>query len=73
MIGNAVKLTVLIQDGLFRWRPLPFTCLLREYPTMVCHYGGIAEDVTRVGHAIGSNPTSMRRIYRYPTLGNQII
>ena len=35
-------------------------------------YGGIAEDVTRVGHAIGSNPTSMRRIYRYPTLGDQI-
>ena len=36
------------------------------------YYGGIAEDVTRVGHAIGSNPTSMRRIYRYPTLGDQI-
>lgn len=36
------------------------------------YYGGIAEEVTRIGHAIGSNPTAMRRIYRYPTLGDQI-
>jgi hypothetical protein len=36
------------------------------------YYGGIADSVTRVGHAIGSDPNSMRRVYRYPTLGDQI-
>ena len=36
------------------------------------YYGGIAESVTRVGHAIGSSPWAMRTIYRYPTLGDQI-
>ena len=36
------------------------------------YYGGMAESVMRVGHAIGSDPYAMRTIYRYPTLGDQI-
>ena len=36
------------------------------------YYGGLAESISRVGHAIGSTPSAMRPIYRYPTLGDQI-
>lgn len=36
------------------------------------YYAGIMENTTRVGHAIGSSPTAMRLIYRYPTLGDQL-
>ena len=36
------------------------------------YYAGFMDTVARVGQAIGSAPTAMRPIYRYPTLGDQI-
>ena len=50
----------------------PLPAYSEESMQWFVYYGGLADGVSRVGHAIGSTPSAMRPVYRYPTLGDQI-